>query len=335
MIKISFSDFWQYPVPFEPQNNFFVHALRRALEGVEVVEPSACDVLIYGPFGESHRQVRDCLKIFYTGENLPPDYRCCHYALTFSPDPCGGRNLRLPLWYHYIDWFNVQSYGSPHWLIPPGMLNGSERFSTQVPDRFCAIVYGKPVRSRELAIQALDRYKTVDVYGKAKRATPLPDGEFAKLQALSAYRFSLCYENSIAEGYHTEKLLHGKVAGGIPIYYGHASVASDFNPACCIQAASMPLDELVDVIRRIDHSPSAYRQLVEQPLFSCMPDLAALIESLSRLVRSAPEPQLSCSPQRTPWAMVVRSRAVGWRASVRRLLQRCMQWLLHPVKRLP
>ncbi len=331
MIKLAFSDFWQYPFPFEPENNFFVHALRRALEGIEVVDPSACDVLIYGPFGDSHRKHLDCLKIFYTGENLPPDYSCCHYALTFNPDPCGGRNLRLPLWYHYIDWFNVKSYGSPHWLVPPKLLNGSERFSTQIAERFCAIVYGKPVRSRKLAIKALDQYKNVDVYGKAKRATPLPDGEFAKLQALSGYRFSLCYENSISEGYHTEKLLHGKVAGGIPIYYGHSSVAVDFNPECCIHAASMPLAELVDLVRRIDQSPAAYRQLVEQPLFSELPDLAPLIESLSRLVRSAPEPQLSCSPTRTPLTLNGQGWPRAWRARLRRFTRR----LLNRAKRLP
>lgn len=331
MIKLAFSDFWHDPFPFEPENNFFVHALRRALEGVEVVDPSACDVLIYGPFGDSHRKYRDCLKIFYTGENLPPDYSCCHYALTFNPDPCGGRNLRLPLWYHYIDWFNVKSYGSPHWLIPLNLLNGSERFSGQIAERFCAIVYGKPVRSRKLAIKALDQYKNVDVYGKAKRATPLPDGELAKLQALSGYRFSLCYENSISEGYHTEKLLHGKVAGGIPIYYGHSSVAADFNPDCCIQAASMPLGELVELVRRIDQSPAAYRQLVEQPLFSELPDLAALIESLSRLVRSAPEPQLSCSPTRTPLTLNGQGWPRAWRARLWRFTQR----LLNRAKRLP
>jgi hypothetical protein len=331
VIKLAFSDFWQYPFPFEPENNFFVHALRHALEGIEVVDPSACDVLIYGPFGDSHRKHRDCLKIFYTGENLPPDYSCCHYALTFNPDPCGGRNLRLPLWYHYIDWFNVKSYGSPHWLIPLKLLNGSERFSGQIAERFCAIVYGKPVRSRKLAIKAFDQYKHVDVYGKAKRATPLPDGELAKLQALSGYRFSLCYENSISEGYHTEKLLHGKVAGGIPIYYGHSSVAADFNPECCIHAASMPLAELVELVRRIDQSPAAYRQLVEQPLFSELPDLASLIESLSRLVRSAPEPQLSCSPTRTPLTLNGQGWPRAWRARLRRFTQR----LLNRVKRLP
>ena len=331
MIKLAFSDFWQYPFPFEPENNFFVHALRHALEGIEVVDPSACDVLIYGPFGDSHRKHRDCLKIFYTGENLPPDYSCCHYALTFNPDPCGGRNLRLPLWYHYIDWFNVKSYGSPHWLIPLKLLNGSERFSGQIAERFCAIVYGKPVRSRKLAIKAFDQYKHVDVYGKAKRATPLPDGELAKLQALSGYRFSLCYENSISEGYHTEKLLHGKVAGGIPIYYGHSSVAADFNPECCIHAASMPLAELVELVRRIDQSPAAYRQLVEQPLFSELPDLASLIESLSRLVRSAPEPQLSSSPTRTPLTLNGQGWPRAWRARLRRFTQR----LLNRVKRLP
>jgi hypothetical protein len=55
-----------------------------------------------------------------------------------------------------------------------------------------------------------------------------------------------------------------------------------------------------------------------------------VIESLSRLVRSAPEPQLSCAPTRRPLALLVQGRARGWRATIRRLIQR----LLQRVKRL-
>ena len=39
-------------------------------------------------------------------------------------------------------------------------------------------------------------------------------------------------ENQISDGYITEKLLHAKISGNIPIFYGDATVNKDFNPNC-------------------------------------------------------------------------------------------------------
>lgn len=293
-MKIAFVDFWPSPKPFDASNNFFVHALRACVDGVKVVDPEACDVLFYGPFGQVHRRYRDCLKIFYTGENLLPNFNQCHAALTFSHDSCEGRNLRLPLWHLYIDWFGVGTYGAPEWLVPVRWLvdGCSLRSSADPRHQFCSIVYGKRVQSRLQAIQHVSAYKPVDVFGKANPQNPIEDGELAKVRVLSGYRFSLCYENSIAHGYHTEKLLHGKIAGGIPIYYGHDSVALDFNPACCIQASALSPSELVDRIREIDQNDNLYRRIVDQPLFHTMPDIGRLCESLFRFIQSQANIQL-------------------------------------------
>jgi len=36
-MNIAFSDFWQYPKAFDPNNNFFIHVIRQLFEGVPVV----------------------------------------------------------------------------------------------------------------------------------------------------------------------------------------------------------------------------------------------------------------------------------------------------------
>lgn len=296
-MKIAFTDFWPSPNPFEPENNFFLYALRACSEGIEVVQPKNCDVLFYGPFGTNHRHYTNCLKIFYTGENIQPNYSECHASITFEPESYGGKNLRLPLWHLYIDWFGAESYGAPEWLVPPDLIFGQSTspFDVGSDKRFCAIVYGKPIKSRLHAISNLSRYRAVDIFGKANLATPIKDGEFAKLETLSNYRFSLCYENSISPGYQTEKLLHGKVAGTIPIYYGHESVKTDFNPNCFIYAPSYTDDELLDCIRAIDSNPSLYTAISEEPLFSKRPNLDALCESLYGFTVSQSSSQLKCN----------------------------------------
>ena len=84
-MKIAFADFWW---KFENNNNFFVDSLRSIRDNIEVVDPSDADVLIYSCFGKDHLNVdRDkTKKIYYTGENLRPDFDECDASLTFDFD---------------------------------------------------------------------------------------------------------------------------------------------------------------------------------------------------------------------------------------------------------
>ena len=264
MIKVCFSDFWK---PFDPNNNFFIHIIRELYENVEVVHPEDADVMFFSVFGNENGRYKNCKKIFFTGENIPPNFKKCDYSLTFEKDSYGGKNFRLPLWYLYIDWFDVKTYDNPEWLIPESYLYGENEFTLKPKDKFCTIVYGKQIESRIRAIQNISRYKTVEVFGKANSNQPLPDGENYKMDLISDYKFSLCYENSVTPGYHTEKLLHGKIAGNIPIYYGDKTISEDFNSECFINAVDMSDEELMELIQRIDSNNSSYIEMKNKPLF--------------------------------------------------------------------
>jgi len=98
-MKITFSDFWQYPKAFDPNNNFFIHIIRDLFEDVEVVEPEDADVMFFSLFGNENGRYKDCKKIFFTGENVRPNFKRCDYSLTFDADEHEGKNFRLPLWY--------------------------------------------------------------------------------------------------------------------------------------------------------------------------------------------------------------------------------------------
>tara|TARA_A100001201_G_C4082595_1_gene199440 strand:- start:33 stop:890 length:858 start_codon:yes stop_codon:yes gene_type:complete len=268
-MKITFSDFWQYPKAFDPNNNFFIHIIRDLFEDVEVVEPEDADVMFFSLFGNENGRYKDCKKIFFTGENVRPNFKRCDYSLTFDADEHEGKNFRLPLWYLYIDWFEVNSYDNPDWLIPESYLYNDNEFTQRKKDKFCSIVYGKQIESRINAIQNISsNYKQVDVFGKANPNYYLPDGEKYKLDLISNYKFSLCYENSVTPGYHTEKLLHGKVAGNIPIYYGDKSIGEDFNPDCFINAVDMSDEELIQKIIELDQSDNLYNKMAKEPIFT-------------------------------------------------------------------
>lgn len=281
-MKICFSDFWS---PFDPNNNFFVNILKESFENIQVVNPEDADIMFFSVFGIENTLYKNCKKIFFTGENQRPNLNRCDYSLTFDFDDYGGKNFRLPLWYLYIDWFNVKTYESPQWLIPESYLYGENEFTKKPKNKFCSIVFGKMVESRLKAIQKISEYKKVDIFGKANQDYVLPDGEKYKLNLISDYKFSLCYENSITPGYHTEKLLHGKIAGNVPIYYGDETVAVDFNSKCFINAVNMSDEELNETIKQIDSNEKIYKDINSEPLFEKNIDLEPIVKNLYKILR--------------------------------------------------
>ena len=59
---------------------------------------------------------------------------------------------------------------------------------------------------------------------------PLDD----KYEAMSRYRFAICYENMVLDGWITEKLFDCLTAGVVPIYLGAPDIADVVDPACYI-----------------------------------------------------------------------------------------------------
>lgn len=56
----------------------------------------------------------------------------------------------------------------------------------------------------------------------------------SKYQALSQYKFSICFENSVIDGYITEKIFDCFYAGTVPIYYGAPDINKYVNPKAFI-----------------------------------------------------------------------------------------------------
>ena len=45
-----------------------------------------------------------------------------------------------------------------------------------------------------------------------------------KMLVLGAIKFTMCFENGCSDGYHTEKLVHAKMAGCIPVYWANKTI---------------------------------------------------------------------------------------------------------------
>jgi hypothetical protein len=256
MIRLWFEDFW---ADFNPRNNFFTHTLD--LYGIRYkLTKFWPDVLIYSVFGNRHQKF-SCKKLFYTGENVKPDFSQCDYSISFdtTPDP---RNLRLPV-YIYHAWYQSRGLGLSEGIKPmlEILLNRVNAPTFSEPrDRFCSFIFGngKPQRRNEF-FQTLSAYKSVDSAGRWMNNTGYRVDN--KIKFLRHYKFNIAFENESAEGYTTEKILDPLLSGAIPIYWGNPGVADDFAPGSYINAMDFSSDdELIAVIREIDQNDDLFRQ---------------------------------------------------------------------------
>lgn len=292
-IKIAFLDFWS---DFDPHNNFFKDLLS-SITDVEVTAPHACDVLFFSCFGQQNLAYRNKKRIYFTGENLRPSYdadrvdhrgfrsdKCDHsLSFDFSEDP---RNIRLPLWMLQIDWFNRKGYVNPKFVMPYGQLHDNLLMRRERTE-FCSFVYNNDAPHRKEIVQELSRYKKVDCFGKPHSNWFY--GEDNKLATLSRYKFNICFENSIHPGYYTEKPIHAKYAGCVPVYWSDADMGIDFNAAAYLNLSDFSgVKELCERIIELDQDDVQYEVLRAQPMFLPQQDprhkLDAIIEQIKNTI---------------------------------------------------
>lgn len=93
-IRIAFVDFW---ATVNKEEFILVKALREHHEVEILNDPKEADYVFFSVFGDEHWFLPDrCVKIFYTGENICPDFNACDYAFGFEWMEYGDRYMRLP-----------------------------------------------------------------------------------------------------------------------------------------------------------------------------------------------------------------------------------------------
>ncbi|MBO5634838.1 MAG: glycosyltransferase [Bacteroidales bacterium] len=269
-IKIKFIDFWQ---KFNPERFLILRLLRKHFD---VTISDDADYVIFSTFGETHWRVPDsAVKIFYTQENLVPDFNACDYAIGFEWMDYEDRYVRFP---NYLVYGNsrtiVESMCHKHEL-PEGWDLKSEKPS------FCSfVVSNNNCRKRNEVFEALCAYKMVDSGGKFLNniGGPVKD----KIEFESKHKFSICFENSSHNGYTTEKLPQALAARTVPIYWGDPKVSTVFNHRAFINASDfVTVGELVEEIKRIDNDDQLYMSMLKEP--ALVPSAPSFEEETERM----------------------------------------------------
>jgi hypothetical protein len=233
-LKINFSDFW---VDFKPEINSFILFFKKHFD-VELSDKP--DFLIYSVYGNRHLSY-DCIKIFYTAENVRPNFKYCDYALSFD-FLNDSRHLRLPL-YSFI-------YGmEPEQLLfrKPNI----EQFLEQKKD-FCAMVVSQEKSQKRIEFfHKLSKYKKVHSGGKLLNNIGGPVRN--KMDFISNFKFTFAFENYSYPGYVTEKIYEPMFANSIPIYWGSPLIHLDFNTKSFVNHHDFTSDdEVIEHIIELD-----------------------------------------------------------------------------------
>jgi len=291
-LRITFTDMWE---GFDPVDNFFLDLVRSVTTDYEVIGSGSskqCDLVICGPFGSTWQQFEGTRKVYYSGE--PPLQGECEDSridlfLTHSPLE-NSRQLRLPMWALFVEWFGLtpSAARNPNRLPKDYALKPASDPKTE----FCAFVVSNPLsKERNEAFDQVNAYKKVNSGGAYKNNIGGAlhalyggggGGDSAKFEFLKKHQFCICYENSVASGYVTEKLLHAKMAGCIPLYRGASEAVQDFNPNGFVHVKDG--QDVVQLVQDLEADPERLALMAATPALDSV-RYTAIQESLERIGR--------------------------------------------------
>ena len=271
-IKIDFADFWPN---FLKEDNYFYHLLKREFD-ITITEDNP-DLVFHSVdySGKKEHEKYDfnkTKKIFYTGENVSPDFSNTHAALSFKEN--SENNYRLPLWALHINWFNVPYKKNRDQSYLLKIDNLLEKNITKYKKRsFCSFIASKPSGKRNEFIPKFNDIKKIDCAGRlfnnTKKNIKGRGDQKWKINYLKKYKFNVCFENSSTLGYVTEKIIQSMYVNSIPIYWGAEDIENDFNTKSFISYHDYENDEeFIEKILKIDNNNDQYVEMLSEPWFN-------------------------------------------------------------------
>ena len=283
-LVVAFSDMWP---GFYPDSNFLIDLIRQetAVRGIMYDSSAVPNLLIIGPYGQEWRKAPSTLpKIFFSAENwtLPQDNSIRLYLTSSRQED--ATHARVPTWMTFIDWYSKTTE------LPTNLEHNPIRmplhFATAahpIPfskrTHFCGFVVSNPCCTfRNETFHAINAYKPVDSGGAlynnigGQLSLKYPGGgcgDISKYHFFSDRQFSISFENSQAPGYITEKVLHAKMAGCIPLYWGDKDTDADFAPNSFINLSSTSdSSKVVEIMKKLEAAPEICEAIASRPILN-------------------------------------------------------------------
>jgi alpha(1,3/1,4) fucosyltransferase len=261
IIRLNFLDFWE---GFDKTSNYFYKLLSQKYELIISDDP---ELIFYSCFGKDYLNYK-CIRIFYTGENIRPDFTGCDFAFSFDY-LYKNQHYRLPLYKIYFN--SLFSHSGNHKKVDELIIHSRSLKKIEAAwskkKKFCCIVVSNPVSKKRLDFFIkLSKYKQVDSGGRTLNniGGPVED----KMSFIQDYRFVISFENESYPGYTTEKIIEPMFVDSIPIYWGNPLVGQDFNKKRFLDYSDFDSeDELISRIIELDENPKLAIAMLSEPVF--------------------------------------------------------------------
>jgi hypothetical protein len=248
-IRINFTDFWP---GFDKTNNYFYNLLK---EEFDIEISNNPDYLFFSVFGNQNQNY-NCVKIFYTGENVSPPLHYCNWSFSFD----------------YLD--DSRNYRLPHYLLYDGyyeLVNKKVIDESLSKRKFCNFVASNGgCQERNQFVEMLSKYKKVDSGGRWMNNIGYPVSDKRKFQ--SEYKFSIAFENNAYRpqhsGYTTEKIMEPMTVNSIPLYWGNPDIHKEFNKKSFVNYYDFNnFNDMIEYIIELDKNDDKYLEMLNQPWF--------------------------------------------------------------------
>jgi len=287
--NLTFNGFWN---GFDPKLQFasWPHIINKysSKKDLRILGPfwRKKDFLFYEKIAQKHGK----WDIFITGENRDNPQKLAKTCIGFRI-PNNKFEVRFPYWQWYLNWKDLeitQPYKrfdeiySISKLMEPISKNFGQisegSFKTNPPQ--AALLTSHLKRNRFKLYFNCKMAIGCDLYGK--KYIPITKG---KKDLLSQYQISLCPENSIGQGYITEKIPESFLSGSIPITYCNPDdLLLDFNPKAVVNLYGLTGFQIRKKLKEISTNFEVFTALRNEPLLLASPDNKRLIELLSKHV---------------------------------------------------
>lgn len=283
MIKINFTDMDR---GFDKENNFLTDIIKKNFTD-EICISDNPDFLFFSCIGTKHQSFKDCVKIFFTGEPVVPNFNECDYAIGFDDINFQQRYCKRPFWLY-------SEY-------PTESLLTDEQL---VKRKFCNFIYSNETRGTAIELRKkfaleLMKYKDVDCPGKVlnnmQNAITPRNGNWyeGKMEFIKDYKFTIAFENCKVSGYTTEKLEDPFLAHSIPIYWGNPDVTKYFNENAfiCANGYEDDFSKIIERIIYLDNHDEEYIKMVrETPMIIRLDDKNKLEKFIVSIIEKGNHP---------------------------------------------
>jgi len=242
--------------------NHFIYKILKKYYDVEFSEHP--EYLFYNESSYEHLKY-NCIKIFYTGENIHPNFNLCDYAVGYDYINFGDRYYRLPVYLFVV--FNQAEE------LARGIdtdFTKTELFTKQdllKKTEFCSFTYSNYLadETRQVFFDKLNKYKKINSGGKYLNNV---GGRVKnKLEFEEKHKFVITFENSCNIGYTTDRLPAALAAKTIPIFWGNPEIGREFNEKRFINCHNYKnLDEVVERVKEIDKNDDLYLSVINEPV---------------------------------------------------------------------